>query len=384
MLTILEILFWSSGLLICYAYVFYAAFLGIIRHFIPPSPSPTCHELPTISIIVAAYNEERAIEERIKNCFNLDYPKEKIEIIVASDGSTDSTNKIVASFTDPRVRLLPLKERRGKVNAINEAAPQSQNEILIFSDATSHFDPNLAKKLVRHFGSEKVGCVCGNVVFENAEGSKTGELEGAYWRLETYLRNREGERGCTLGATGAAFAMRRELWAPCPSNAIVEDLVIPMRILQQGYRVNFEPEAIAIETAAEKIEEEFERRRRIGAGALQSFFLLLPMLNPAKGFPAFAFVSHKVLRWVTPLLMILALASNMTLAIKSPFYAGILVPHVLFYTFALLGLLVGSKNRVYRILSLPYYFVSMNTALLWGYIRYLRGTQKVTWNRVNR
>ncbi len=350
----------------------------------PPCPQNFSEALPSVSIVVAAYNEERAIKERVLNCLALDYPEDKLEVVIASDGSTDRTNTIVESMLSSRVKLLPFTERRGKVNALNAAVPHCLHEILIFSDATSHFESALAKKLVRHFGSKKVGCVCGNVVFTNAAGSNTGELEGVYWKLETYLRNREGERGCTLGATGAAFAMRKSLWKPCPANALVEDLVMPMKILEQGYRVNFEPEAIAQETAAEKIDEEFERRRRIGAGAIQSLFLLLPMLNPLRGFPAFAFLSHKVLRWIMPLLMITGLLSHAGLSTNSEFYRLLLVPHIGFYSLAFLGLLVGRKNRVYRVLSLPYYFVSMNTALLWGYYRYFRGTQKVTWNRVNR
>lgn len=384
MIVAAEIIFWSSVLLIGYAYVFYALLLAAFRRIAPPQVPSFTQTLPSVSIVIAAYNEERAIKERIQNCLALEYPPDKLEVVVASDGSTDRTNMIVDSMLTKNVKLLPFKERRGKVNALNAAVPHCQHEILIFSDATSIFEPTLAKKLVRHFGSEKVGCVCGNVVFTNAAGSKTGELEGVYWKLETYLRNREGERGCTLGATGAAFAMKRSLWRPCPANALVEDLVMPMKILEQGYQVSFEPEAVAKETAAEKIDEEFERRRRIGAGAIQSFFLLLPMLNPLKGFPAFAFFSHKVLRWITPLLMITGLLSHGVLALDSPLYRLLLIPHLAFYSLAIIGLIVGRRNRVYRILSLPYYFVSMNTALLWGYFRYFRGTQKVTWNRVNR
>ena len=384
MLDSLVIVFWVSSVLILYAYVFYALILAAWATLSPAIPSETGKELPPVSIIIAAYNEEQAIKARVENCLDLDYPADRIEILIASDGSTDDTNSIVSSFTDPRVRLIALPQRRGKVNAINDAVPESKNEILIFSDATSQFDPSLAQALVKHFKSNEVGCVCGNVFFKNAEGSKTGELEGTYWRLETYLREREGERGSTLGATGAAFAMRRNLWTPCPRNALVEDLVIPMKILQRGYRVNFEPAAIATETAAEQVDEEFERRRRIGAGALQSFFLLFPMLNPFRGFPAFAFFSHKVLRWLTPLLMLSSLLSHLVLSLNSHLYAALLAPHLTFYALALIGHWVGRKNRIYRILSLPYYFVSMNAALLWGYLRYVKGTQKVTWNRVNR
>ena len=380
----IEIIFWITAGLIGYGYVFYALILAGFYWALPPRAPVFTTALPRVSIVIAAYNEEQAIEARIENCLNLDYPKDKIEIIIASDGSTDRTNEIVSAFSQEQVRLICLKQRQGKVNAINHAVPSATNQILIFSDATSHFKSDLARKLVRHFGDTKVGCVCGNVVFTNAAGSKTGELEGAYWKLETYLRQREGERGSTLGATGAAFAMRRDLWRPCPSNALVEDLVMPMKVLQMGHHVNFEPEAIATETAAEKIDEEFERRRRIGAGALQSLILLLPMLNPFRGFPAIAFFSHKVIRWLTPILMIACLLSHVALATSSGLYLGLLIPHVAFYLAAFVGLLVGRNNRVYRILSLPYYFVSMNTALFCGYVKYLRGTQKVTWNRVNR
>ena len=384
MFTLYSIIFWAGAALIVYAYVFYAGLLAVLRRLAPPRPTRTGDHLPTISIIIAAYNEERAIEHRIKNCLALDYPAEKLQILIASDGSSDRTNELAQTLVSDQVQLLKLSPRQGKVNALNAAVPESRNEILIFSDATSEFAPELARELVKHFADDSVGCVCGNVLFKSAEGSRTGELEGAYWRLETYLRHREGERGCTLGATGAAFAMRRSLWQACPRNTLVEDLVIPMNILAQGYRVNFEPKAIAIETAAVHVEEEFERRRRIGAGAFQSLLMLRAMLNPFKGFPAFAYVSHKVLRWLTPILMLTSLACHFVLARESKLYQVLLIPHLSFYGLAFIGHLVGRTNRSHRILSLPYYFVSMNLALLLGYVRFLRGSQKVTWNQVNR
>lgn len=384
MFTLCSTIFWLGTALVAYAYVFYAGLLALLRRLAPPKPTRQNDHLPTVSIIIAAYNEERAIQQRIKNCLALDYPTDKLHILIASDGSSDRTNELAQALVSDQVQLLPLSPRQGKVNAINAAVPESHNEILIFSDATSEFAPDLARKLVKHFADESVGCVCGNVLFKNAEGSRTGELEGAYWRLETYLRHREGERGCTLGATGAAFAMRRSLWQACPRNTLVEDLVIPMNILARGFRVNFEPQAIAIETAAVHVEEEFERRRRIGAGALQSLLMLRSMLNPFKGFPAFAYVSHKVLRWLTPLLMIACLGTHFMLAQETKLYQVLLIPHLSFYGLAFIGHLVGRTNRSHRILSLPYYFVSMNLALLLGYVRFLCGTQKVTWNQVNR
>ena len=378
------IVFWASIGLILYAYVLYAFCLAAARRVIPIRVHQKGTQLPSVSIVIAAFNEEQSIRQRVENCLALDYPKDRLEIIVASDGSSDGTNKILSNVKSDLVRPLLFENRAGKVNVLNRAVPQAQNEILIFSDATSQFEPDILRKFVRHFADDSVGCVCGNVQFVNADGSRTAELEGPYWKLETFLRNREGERGCTLGATGAAFALRRKLWQACPSNAIVEDFIIPMRVLQQGYRVYFDPEALVVEEAASQVNEEFERRRRIGAGALQSFLFLLPMINPLRGFPAIAFISHKVLRWATPLLMITGLAANAALALESSFYQALFIPHFLFYSLASIGALLARSNRVMRVFSLPYYFVSMNTALLLGYIRYLRGTQKVTWNRVSR
>ena len=377
-------LFIISSFLIIYSYVLYPILLLIWDKL---SNAKNCYktseDLPGVSILIAAYNEEKFIKSRIENCFALDYPKDKLEIIIASDGSSDQTATIALDYTNKGISLFDYKERRGKVNVLNETLPQTKYSIVVFSDANTHFKPDAIKNLVRHFGDEKIGCVVGRLQFVNAEGSSTADLEGIYWRYETMLKKLEGKRGCLLGANGGIFAIRKNLFIKLPPDTIVEDFVMPMKILEGGHAVIYEPNAHAIEEAAHKIIQEKQRRIRIGAGDFQALFRLLPMLNPFKGFPAIAFWSHKVLRWFTPFFMAISLITNLFL-INHPKFLLIFLTQCLFYISALLGQYLSHVGKHNKIFNLCYYFVSMNLALFLGFIRYMSGTQSVKWKRTDR
>jgi len=377
------ILFWTSYILIIYSYMVYPVLLRVLDKLFKPKAFVQTDDLPMVSLIVSAFNEEKVIRQRIENCFSLDYPEGHLEVLIASDGSDDKTAEIVKEYEGRGIILLDYKEREGKVNVLNKTVPKASHDILIFTDANTMFKHDAIKKLVRHFGDSKIGCVCGSLQFVNAKGSQTGELEGFYWRYETMMKKLEGKRGALLGANGAIYAIRKSLYENCPSDTIVEDFYLPMRILHKGYHVIYDVDANALEESAHKVIHEKERRIRIGAGDFQALFRLLPMLNPFKGFSALAFWSHKVLRWFAPILLLIVFASNSYLY-YIPFYKGMFLLQVVFYVFACFGQVLSWSGFHNKIFSLPYYFVSMNLALLLGLFRYLSRSQKSAWKRTER
>ena len=379
----IKTVFFISGGLIAYSYIVYPVLLIILDKARDTTILNYSGDLPKVSVIIAAYNEEKVIDKRIENLLSLDYPKDSLEIIIASDGSDDGTNEILGRVEDGRVTVEVFSERRGKVNVLNDVVPKAKHNIVVFSDANTAFEKDALKKLVRHFGDEKVGCVCGLLKFVSVEGSTSGELEGAYWRYETMLKKLEGVRGSLLGANGAIFALRKNLFFKCPENTIVEDFVVPMKILEKGFKVIYEPEAIAIEDAAKHIIQEKQRRIRIGAGDFQALTMLAGMLNPKKGFVALSFWSHKVLRWFAWGFMAAAFLAN-ALLLNEPFYGYVFIVQVIFYMCALAGQMLSWAGIQIKFFNLCYYFVSMNLALFLGFINFISGRHTVKWNRTER
>lgn len=376
-------LFWISAALILYAYIVYPAILLLLQRSSGcKKPSATSYR-PDVTLIISAYNEEKIIEGKIINSLGLEYPPGQLEIIIASDGSDDRTVEIAQKYINQGITLFDYPQRRGKVNVLNATVPKAQNAIIVLSDANTLFASDAIEKLVHHFADPKVGCVCGALQFVSAEGSHTGDLEGLYWKFETFLKKIEGARGALLGANGGIYALRKELFYSCPPETIVEDFVIPMKILGTGYKVLYEPQAVAVEETTKLISQEKQRRIRIGAGDFQALFLLSSMLNPVKGFPAFAFWSHKVIRWFIPFLLIGAFVSNLFLW-HWPFYRLTFLLQGLFYLGALIGQILSQFQRKIKILSVCHYFVVMNVGLLLGFFRFLWGQQRVTWERTER
>jgi poly-beta-1,6-N-acetyl-D-glucosamine synthase len=380
---IIQTLFWLCVLLITYSYVLYPLILLALRRSPDGEQLPPDDFTPGVSIIIAAYNEEKVIQGRIENLLRMDYPKDKLELIIASDGSTDRTAEIVRGYSDQGVILFDYKERRGKVNVLNETVTRARHEIMLFSDANTFFRSNTVKKLVRRFADPQVGCAVGALHFTTVEGSTSGELEGVYWRYETFIKIIEGGFGSLLGANGALYAVRKNLFYFCPPDTIVEDLVIPMKILEQGHKVVYEPESVALEDAAKHIVQEKKRRIRIGAGDFQSIGLLRRMLNPLRGFPAFAFFSHKILRWFTPFFMLLAFVLNLFL-LKEPVFQFMFACQGIFYGLAVLGQMLSWAGIAIKGLNLFYYFVSMNLALFLGFVNFVSATHDVKWERTER
>ena len=339
-------------------------------------------DLPEVTLLVAAHNEERVIEQKIRNSLSLDYPTERLQIVFASDGSTDATPEIVARYADRGVRLLDYRQRRGKSGLLNAAIAETGGEILVLSDANTEYQPDAIRKLVRWFADPSVDTVCGRLVLCDAQ--RGGNVDGIYWRFETFLKNCEGKLGALLGANGAIYAIRRRAYVPIPANTIIDDFVIPLlsKLRNRG-RIVYDPEAVACEETAPHIGSEFRRRARIGTGAYQSVPLLWRLLHPRYGWTAFAFLSHKILRWLVPFCLLGMLVANVLL-LAHPFFQAMLAAQLGVYVISLAGAYLPGRSLPCRLVRGLTMFVGMNLALLVGFWRWLTSRQTGTWKRTAR
>jgi cellulose synthase/poly-beta-1,6-N-acetylglucosamine synthase-like glycosyltransferase len=374
--------FWAAAVLLAQTYFLYPLWLLLLarvrpgRTGAPPRPA----DWPAVSLVVAAHDEAECIGEKLKNSLALDYPADRLEVLIGSDGSTDGTDAIVAGQLDPRIRL-SAAPRAGKTSVLNRCIPQARGEIVVLSDANTRIEPGALKALVRHFEDADVGVVCGRLQLYNP--TRAEYEESAYWKYESWLKALEGTQGAVVGANGGLYALRRDLFSRLPPSTIVDDFVIPLRLLDEGYDVLYEPAALAWEETTEDYGREFGRRARIAAGNFQSLGLVPGLLSPFRGFPAFAFWSHKVLRWFAPALMLVALAANLLL-LGQPFYRLTLAAQLGFYALAWLGSLSVGPSLLRRIAGVAYYFVTMNLAIVVGFWRFLRNSQAAAWERTAR
>ena len=351
-------LFWVSAFLVVYPYLVFPSLLVVMRRVMarPPRKAPI---EPTVSMLVAAYNEEDVIAAKIENALAIDYPAERLETVVASDGSTDATNTIAARYDDgKRIRLLAFPLNRGKLATMNDAVRQLTGEIVVFSDASSMITPESLRVLVSNFADPSVGAVSGAYLVRNPGQSALGKQEDFYWRFETSLKAAEADVSSTLGAHGSLYAIRRELY-PFPEPGVInDDFVIPMRIVGRGYRAVYEPAAVAVEEAHEM--EGFRRRVRIASGNIQQLGELPRLLMPPRPLPLFFFLSHKVARLLVPPAMVLCFVANLLL-LGDPFYNVLFAGQVAFYALALCGAAFALRPRLLR---LPYYFSMVNAGLV--------------------
>ena len=385
---VIEIMFWVGAALLIYTYAGYPfvvmAIGGIFAR--KPAHSEKSVEAPRVSIVVAAYNEESVIREKVKAALELDYPADCLDIWIASDGSTDRTEEIVKAFEagSDRVHLLSYP-RMGKSGVLNKAVEKAGGDIIVFSDANTEFTPGAVTRLVERFNDERVGCVSGRLIYRNPGTVTSGRAESLYWRYETALKKLENTLGYVAGANGAIYAIRRELFKPLKEGTINDDFVISMRIVEMGYRCVYEEAAVAYEDVAPDMESEFKRHVRDGAGHYIAVLHLWRLLNPLLGLRAFIYCSHRVLRWSAPFLLMCLLAANISLAITGkPFYAGLLSVHAFFYAMAFAGLVVSRSGSMPFFLYVPFYFCNLNFALLCGFGKVVAGTQKSTWERTER
>ncbi|MFC1533118.1 glycosyltransferase family 2 protein [Thermodesulfobacteriota bacterium] len=337
---------------------------------------------PMVSLIISVYNEEKVIRERLENALGQNYPKDKIEILVPSDGSTDRTHEIVSDFFKRGVKLLIQENRLGKTSALNMAVPKAKGDIIVFTDANSMYDSKAISMMVENFTDPQVGCVTGETRLINPEGSALGKNEITYYSYDTFLKVKESEIGSTVGADGAIFAIRKELYQPLDPS-LINDFVIPLQVVSKGYRVVYEPRAFLNEDTATPLKGGFARRVRIINRALFGVFTVPEVFNPFKvGFFSIQVISRKLLRWTAPIFIILVFISNLGL-IGFSFYIFTLTLQMIFYLFAIMRIFIGD-NVNKRILNFPYYFCHGNAAALVAFIKFLRGERIVVWEPLRR
>lgn len=332
---------------------------------------------PSVSLIIAAYNEETSIDEKIRNSLEINYPEDKFEIIVVSDGSTDKTNEIVNSFTDNRLKLLALDKNGGQCAAFDSGASAANGEVLVFSDATGMFKRDAVMQLVKHFYNEKVGCVSGTITYRK-EGSKVGENIGLYWRYEKLIKKLQSRAFSTITISGAIYAIRKELYE-CTHPELGSDMYVPMTVLSKGYKVVFEPKAVTNQLVTHMFDDELSRRTRIPVRGLTTLVRSLDLINPIKHpFISFHMISHKGFRWLAPVFLIMLFVSNLAVYGLDGIYGQLLLLQTIFYTSALFGF--GLKNiKTIAIFNVPYYFCLLNVGALLGLVKFLSGERISTW-----
>ncbi len=346
------------------------------------APATPNSELPLVSLLIVAHNEEFDIERRIQNALDSDYPPEKLEIVIASDGSTDRTGQIVRRYARRGVRLLDFAERRGKAAVLNDAFLQVSHSIVVLSDANTSFNRNSIRSLAVWFADPSIGVVCGRLVLTDPQTGRN--VDSLYWKYETFLKKCESKLGALLGSNGGIYAIRKEVVCELPENTIVDDFVIPLLARERtGCRIVYDRHAVACEETPETIGSEFQRRVRIGAGDFQSVGLLWGLLNPKHGWLSFTFWSHKILRWLCPFFLIGALLLNLCL-ISHVEFAALMLAQVAFYTGSLLAGQIPARWRFLRVFKLGTMFTTMNAALLVGFFSWLFKNQTGTWRRTER
>jgi cellulose synthase/poly-beta-1,6-N-acetylglucosamine synthase-like glycosyltransferase len=363
-----------------YVYVGYPALLFILaafRRLRRQGPGYT----PTISVLIAACNEEAGIAHKLEQTLKLEYPPDKLEVVVLSDGSQDRTDEIVLQCRDPRVRLVRIPTRQGKTNAQNEGVRQAHGEILVFSDATTVYHPQAFMYLAANYVDPAVGAVSGRYqYFDLNQTSPTGMGTIAFWNYENNIKGWQSQIRTLTGCCGCIYSVRKSAYTELPPD-IISDLVQPLWVIQKGCRVVFEDRALAYEQTTETTSEEFTMRVRVITRGMRGLLSVPELLKPWKhSWIAFQLFSHKILRWMVPILLLALLVDNIIL-IGQPYYRWLLILQVCFYALALLQVVVPLHRR-WKLLGVPLYFCTVNAAALVGVLELIRGRRHVVWQPV--
>lgn len=379
----MEFLFWICFALIIYCYFGYPMGLWLASCLLN-RPTRKNDFLPSISVVISVWNEEDVIRKKISNLLDIDYPAEKMEIVIGSDGSSDHTNNIIRSFNDKRIQFLERKERRGKMVMLNDLVAMAKHDIVVFNDARQEIPKDAFRNLVANFADPTVGCVSGELIFRKTEGG-TAQGINVYWEYEKFMRNCEAKIHSMLGATGAMYAIRRELFSSIPHNVVLDDMFVPFKIIEKGYRAIFDPDAKAFDDPAQNPQEEYRRKTRTLFGNFQIFQIFTHMFNPLNSPIAIQLISHKFLRILAPFLMILLLVVNLAL-IGHPFFATFLYLQMVFYCSAFIGFLAKTTTnplvkKFSKVFFIPYVFCLLNFSVLVGFWRFLSSKQSITWEK---
>ena len=373
-----EVVFWLSAVALFYTYAGYPLLLALVSALRPHRVRRGEFE-PTVSIIITAYNEERDLAAKLENTLALDYPRELLEIIVASDCSTDRTDEIAREFGGRSVQLYRQSERLGKTAAQNAAVEQAHGEIILFSDATSLYQPDAVRAMMPSFADAAVGCVAGRLEYVDGSDSRVGRGARSYWNYETFLKRHESRVGSLIGASGCLYAVRRSAYVPLYHEAC-SDFIIATKMVEQGLRAVYEPNAVCTEATNRRSDKELNMRVRIIAQTFTDLWRHRGMLNPFRsGFYAVQLLSHKVMRYAVPFFLITILATSVVLARGSFFYSIVLVGQVGGYLAALGGWALDAIGVRNRLLALPHYFVLANLASLVGFYQFLSGERYAAW-----
>jgi cellulose synthase/poly-beta-1,6-N-acetylglucosamine synthase-like glycosyltransferase len=378
----LKTIFWLSAGLVSYVYLVYPALLYLLSRWFPQKTEPLGVALPSVSLVISAYNEVSVIGEKLENALTIDYPRDLMEVLVISDCSDDGTDELVGVRVGQGVHLVRQSKRLGKSAGLNLGVPESSGAILIFSDANAIYQTDAIRQLVRHFADPRIGYVVGHAKYvEQSVQAPSAESEGLYWKLETWLKERESRFGSVVGGDGAIYAIRRGLFSQLRPTDI-NDLLNPLQIIASGYRGVYEPSAICYEEAGDSFEKEFRRKVRIVGRSLNAVWrawrVLLPWTQPRHWF---SLVSHKLLRWFVPVFLLLSLSASLFL-LHLPFYRVAALLQASFYGMAASAWIVGRRRNSTRVLYIPYYFCLVNTAALLGIIQFFRGSLSPTWQTI--
>jgi cellulose synthase/poly-beta-1,6-N-acetylglucosamine synthase-like glycosyltransferase len=380
-MSVLEIIFWIAVVAIAYTYAGYPLLLMLVSRF-RGKPVLRREFTPRVTVIIAAYNEERDLAKKLENTLALDYPKSKLEILVTSDCSTDRTDEIVRSFESRGVRLHRQTERLGKTAAQNAAVEKATGDILLFSDATTHYRPDVLRRMVPSFADESVGAVTGNVIYAHDDDSSVSHGTRSYWNYEFLLKKHESAITSLIGVCGCMYAVRKSAYVPLYHEAC-SDFLVATTMVRQGLRAVYEPDAVCVEEPNKKGSKELAVRVRIITQTLADLWRNRDVLNPfRKGFYAVQLLSHKVMRYLVPLFLIAVLITSAFLAFKNLFYATVFVAQIGFYLAAAASALMVRLCINSRWLALPQYFVITNVACLIALIKLVRGERYVRWEPV--
>ena len=379
--TAAEIMFWLSVAALVYAYAGYPLLLFLVSNLRPLTVLRGDYQ-PTLSFIITAYNEERDLAAKLDNTFALDYPRDLIEIIVASDCSTDRTDEIVRAYNGQGVRLIRQPERLGKTAAQNAAVEQAHGEIILFSDATSLYQPNTVRALMPNFADPTVGCVAGRLIYVDPTDSRVGRGARSYWSYETFLKRHESRACSLIGASGCLYAVRRSAYVPLYDEAC-SDFIICTKMVEQGLRAIYEPNAICTEETNRRSDNELRMRVRVIAQTFADLWRHRAMLNPLRsGFYAVQLLSHKVMRYLVPFFLMALLATSVVLSSSAVFYRALLAAQVIGYFCVAMSWALEKIGVRSRLLALPQYFVLANLASLIAVYKTLRGQRYARWEPI--
>lgn len=376
-----QIVFWICIALMGYAYVGYPVLVYLVSVLFS-RPVKVSDVEATVTILITAYNEQDAIREKLENTLGIDYPREKFEIIVASDGSTDRTDEIVSEFADRGVKLFRMEGRVGKTATQNAAVEKASGEIVLFSDATTAYQPDVFKRILPYFGDETVGCVAGRLIYEDKEQSNVGKGAQSYWGYETFIKIAESRACSLIGASGCLYAVRRSAYEPLYPEAC-SDFLICTSIFRKGLRSVFAPEAICTEETNRDASHEMSMRIRVISQTLTDLWRNRDMLNPFKsGFFAIELISHKLLRYAVPFILVAAYVASIFLAAQSVVYTMIFALQTAFYATAVMGWVLERLGRRSGLLAMPLYFVLANLASVVAFYKFLSGEKYARWEPI--